>query len=484
MGMGWTSPNLPILLSATETPLPAGAVTPEQASWISAMFCVGGILGGILFSRLLDTRLGRKGCLTLLVVPQSVSWALLAFAPSASWLYIGRFLIGLSGGGIIVAVPVYVSEISVNRIRGTLGFVFGVMLCTGTFVGFTLTHFFGYMAQPYFALGLCVLFAAGMWPLPDTPRYLMTQQRLADAELAVQFYRQWSPATDTKAIANAMEELRADVLMDEMSSSSDSGSATEVQAAAATHHEERLTWADLRTATTRRGILLGVLLMAMTQFCGSFAIVNYSASIFEAAGSTLHPNVCGMIVAALQSLSTVVFISLIDRVGRKVLIMASGVATSVALAVLGGYFFAQHSGWDVSAYGLLPVVSMSAGMFLVIGVSTLPYVLVVELLPPHVSGFSFIIISFLNIVYLIDLNFMFPVTQHRAQLLYAAALGAGLHFHQILQHHGAGHSDARLDVAVCRLLCGRNGDRGLLDARNEGPHLRGDSQSDVVRARL
>lgn len=146
-----------------------------------------------------------------------------------------------------------------------------------------------------------------------------------------------------------------------------------------------LTFADLRSTSTRRAILLGVLLMAMTQFCGSFAIINYSATIFALAGSTLHPNVSAMVVAALQVLSTVTFASLVGRVGRKVLLIASAVATSLAWLILGGYFWAQYIGVDVSDCGLLPVTSMSLGMFVVIGVANLPYVLVVELLPLHVS---------------------------------------------------------------------------------------------------
>lgn len=70
--------------------------------------------------------------------------------------------------------------------------------------------------------------------------------------------------------------------------------------------------------TTRKGILLGLGTITMTQFCGSFAIINYTATIFKDAGSTLHPNVCAMVIALIQVLAVIALVALVDRIGRKV----------------------------------------------------------------------------------------------------------------------------------------------------------------------
>lgn len=70
--------------------------------------------------------------------------------------------------------------------------------------------------------------------------------------------------------------------------------------------------------TNRKGILLGFGTVAMTQFCGSFAILNYTATIFRDAGSTMHPNVCAMVIGFIQLAAVTIIIFLIDRVGRKV----------------------------------------------------------------------------------------------------------------------------------------------------------------------
>lgn len=79
-----------------------------------------------------------------------------------------------------------------------------------------------------------------------------------------------------------------------------------------------LCYINIVVPTTRKGILIGLVAIAMTQFCGSFAIINYTAAIFKDAGSTLHPNVCAMVIGVIQVLATFLSISLIDRVGRKV----------------------------------------------------------------------------------------------------------------------------------------------------------------------
>lgn len=113
MGLGWSSPNLPILLSDA-SPLETGPITMIEASWISSLFCIGGGVGSIFFCWLPDS-IGRKWSIFLLGVPQIISWALIAFTSQLHYLYMARFLIGMSGGGIIVVIPLFVTEISDDK---------------------------------------------------------------------------------------------------------------------------------------------------------------------------------------------------------------------------------------------------------------------------------------------------------------------------------------------------------------------------------
>lgn len=113
MGLGWASPNVPILLSS-DSPLDTGPVSLYESSWISSLFCIGGIFGAVLYSFIVDV-VGRKWSLTLIGIPQVVSWFLIAFVMNIESLLIARFLIGFSAGGMLVVIPVFVTEISNDK---------------------------------------------------------------------------------------------------------------------------------------------------------------------------------------------------------------------------------------------------------------------------------------------------------------------------------------------------------------------------------
>lgn len=67
---GWTSPSLPILQS-TDSPLPGGPISSDEASWIGAFLCVGGFVGNVVSGWMAD-RFGRKLTACLAAIPQIV----------------------------------------------------------------------------------------------------------------------------------------------------------------------------------------------------------------------------------------------------------------------------------------------------------------------------------------------------------------------------------------------------------------------------
>lgn len=71
-------------------------------------------------------------------------------------------------------------------------------------------------------------------------------------------------------------------------------------------------------ASTRKGILIGIILVVMTHFCGLFVILNYTSNIFKNIGSNLSPNNCAIIVGLIQFIGSFFSNFLVDRLGRKV----------------------------------------------------------------------------------------------------------------------------------------------------------------------
>lgn len=127
--------------------------------------------------------------------------------------------------------------------------------------------------------------------------------------------------------------------------------------------------------------------MALNQFCGCFAMINYTGSIFEQAGSSLSPNMSAIIVALIQLLGSYASTMLVEKAGRKILYLTSSIGTGVGLSVLGLYINLDSSGYDCSNFKWVPVGSFSWTIFFAsIALLTLPFLVIAEILPPKIRA--------------------------------------------------------------------------------------------------
>lgn len=83
--------------------------------------------------------------------------------------------------------------------------------------------------------------------------------------------------------------------------------------------ENSLKWSDFTTKTSRNAMMIGLVLVALNQFCGCFAMLNYSANIFKESGSNMSPNTSAIVVGVIQLLGSYVSTILVDRAGRRVM---------------------------------------------------------------------------------------------------------------------------------------------------------------------
>lgn len=73
----------------------------------------------------------------------------------------------------------------------------------------------------------------------------------------------------------------------------------------------------------RKAFAVGLFLMFLHEFCGCFTMINYTATIFAQSGSSIPPKLSAIIVAAIQLVGTLVSTQLVDRAGRKVIIISA-----------------------------------------------------------------------------------------------------------------------------------------------------------------
>lgn len=114
-------------------------------------------------------------------------------------------------------------------------------------------------------------------------------------------------------------------------------------------------------------------------------MLNYTATIFRESGSSISPDWSAIMVGIIQLLGTYVATFLVDRLGRKILLTLSAIGSSLCLACLGAYSYANSIGLDVKPYSWISIASFSGMMFLASnGLIPLMFVVISEVMPEKV----------------------------------------------------------------------------------------------------
>lgn len=132
--------------------------------------------------------------------------------------------------------------------------------------------------------------------------------------------------------------------------------------------------------------MLGFILITLTCSSGAFVLLHYTESIFTEAGSTLSPKVSSIIVASIQLSGSYVATFMVERAGRKVLMIASSCSAATCLVIMGIYSMLQSLGCaGTEQFSWIPLACLSGVVFLAAnGSASLPYVVLCEILGQRV----------------------------------------------------------------------------------------------------
>lgn len=377
-----------------------------------ASMLLGCAVGAFFAGRLADW-LGRRAALLTAAVLFGVSaWGSGAASSSVAFVCF-RLLGGLAVGGASIIAPAYISEIAPASYRGRLASLQQLAIVLGLFTAFLsnyllaragggasgeLWQFQAWQWMFWVELIPVTLFFVGLLFIPESPRYL---------------------------VACGEEGKAADVLGRVDRSSDAAAKVREIRSTLdASHRPSLLDVWDPSLRRIRPIVWVGIVLAAFQQLVGINVIFYYGAVLWEAAGFTeqnaLLINVVG---GAINIGSTLVAIALIDRVGRKPLLVIGSVGMTVFLSILGLVF----AGADVDAEGRLMladaagiVALISANLYIVcFGMSCGPvmWVLLGEMFPNQMRGAS------LSLAGLSQWGSNFAVTMTFPILLGAVGLG-------------------------------------------------------------
>ncbi|CAL4145443.1 unnamed protein product [Meganyctiphanes norvegica] len=363
---GYTSPAIPSLKADNST----FSITVEEESWIGSLMPLSAIVGSIVGGYIIGA-LGRKMVILLCGPPFVVAWVLIGSAVNIWMIYVGRSISGFCVGLLTLTLPVYLSETIQPEIRGVLGLLPTTLGNGGILVAYTFGYLMDWSWLAYAGAVIPVVFTGMMCFVPETPRWYISKGRPIEARSALEWLR--GSDADVETELSAIEENFE------------------------TSKREMSSLKDLMNRRLLRPLFNSFMLMLFQQLSGINAVIFYSASIFELAGTSLSKFLCSIILGIVNLFATLIANSVIDRIGRKPLLYISSSLMVMSLAGLGTYFYYQEQSqqsknpeeWGpfLSNMGWLPLVSLMLYVLAFsLGWGPIPWLFMGEVLPARVRG--------------------------------------------------------------------------------------------------
>ncbi|MBU6534007.1 sugar porter family MFS transporter [Streptomyces mayonensis] len=288
----------------------------DQAQQIVvASLLVGAIVGVAAGGSLMD-RIGRKRTLITTAAVFIVGAAVSAVSISVIELVGARVLLGLAIGCSSVAVPAYIAEIAPARLRGRLVSVNQLMISTGIlssyFVGYLLSDSGAWRWMLAIATVPAIGMLIGLVRLGESPRWLLTRGRTDEARRLLA--RHHTPAEVERELAEIAESMA---------------------------EEQRFSYRDVLGKRFRPGIVLGVGVAAINQLVGVNAVTYYTPTLLTRAGFGDSAAILSSVGIGVANVSfTFLGYLLVDRVGRRPLLLTGTGVTVAALVAIGTLYAA------------------------------------------------------------------------------------------------------------------------------------------------
>jgi sugar porter (SP) family MFS transporter len=366
-------------------------LSASQASWYSAIVTIGCMIGALGGGPVTE-KLGLKKTILGTIPLYVISWLMIGLLSEAWSLILARVIVGLAVGVNSFVAPTYIGEASPTHLRGLLGasnqlsITIGILLvyllglvCTvsggtvyqgtsdialgpspsGTFCNWRLLAYLNLV--PTGLLAVCTLL------IPESPRWLAKKGRIDAAKMALSRLR---GGCETAEEIEALErQANITAAIEYATSPSDVGSSA---------------LKDLVNAKYQ--IFIGIALQFFQQFSGINAIMFYCTTIMRNARMS-NADTVSMTVMLEQVLVTALACYLMDKAGRRILLLTGSSVMAVACAVFGLFFALQASGTT----GINWMVFLSVYVYMAafsIGVGAIPWLILSEIFPNKVRALA------------------------------------------------------------------------------------------------
>ncbi|MFC9617647.1 sugar porter family MFS transporter [Streptomyces sp. NPDC056723] len=342
--------------------------------WVTSSIIVGCIIGVVIAGRLSDA-VGRKKVMLGTAVVFLVGALGEGLAPNAELLVAARILVGIGIGTETTIAPLYIAEVAPAHLRGRLVSFNQLFNTVGNLVVFSVSALIARASSDtwnteqgwryIFVIGIvpAVVFFGLLFLVPESPRWLIRQGRTDEGLEAL---RRISP---TRPDAEAERAgIEASIAIE--------GSRTGV--------------GDVFAPRFRKTLVIGFGVALFQQITGINAIFYYAPEVFKSAGLATNDAMSSTVLIGVTLVAaTLVSMWLIDRVGRRTLLLTGATAMTVLLAAIGLVFRNTHP----SAPLLLALI-LGYVAFFAVSFGTITYVIISEIFPTHIRGVAASIATF------------------------------------------------------------------------------------------
>lgn len=177
-------------------------------------------------------------------------------------------------------------------------------------------------------------------------------------------------------------------------------------------------WAALTRPNTLRGLAITTGLMVFFQMSGINALLYFATRIFQKADSPLSSELETIITGIVQLFGTLISLAIVDRAGRRILLLASAVTCAFTTLVIGVFFEAKTQDPDNVAFSWLPLISMCAFFLLFsMGYGPISWIIVGELFDVEIKGLATSLA--------VSINFLLSFAVMKGAFRISASLGVG-----------------------------------------------------------
>ena len=357
-----------------------------QQGWYVGCALIGSIIG-VLFAGILSDKFGRKSTMILSAILFSTSAIGCAVSTDFNQLVIYRIIGGVGIGVVSIISPLYISEVAVAQYRGRLVSLYQLAVTIG-FLGAYLVNYqlLGYsMSNPDVSTGWWnMVFVSDVW------RGMLGMETLPAIMFFIIIF--FIPESPRWLILKGKEEKATNILERIYTSSKEAlFQLTETKSVLSS--ESKSEWKLLLQPGIRKAVIIGVCIAVLGQFMGVNAVLYYGPSIFENAGLSGGDSLFYQVLVGLvNTLTTVLALVIIDKVGRKKLVYYGVSGMVISLVLIATYFIYGES-WGISSIFLL-IFFLFYVFCCAVSICAVVFVLLSEMYPTRVRGLAMSIAGF------------------------------------------------------------------------------------------